>query len=233
MKISDTTMAILKNYASINESLIFREGNRLNTVTNSGNLISFVNVAETFDIEAPIYNLNQFLNTISLFSDPVLDFKSNHVLIKDEGSSSVKYFYASAEVIDIQDREPKMKENILEFILEAEDLQALIKASGVLNLEDLVLSSAGDNLTLSAVDSKNPTSNNFSKIVGDNTLDVDFEFNFKAASLKLIPGNYNVVFSGTTDKSGRQKFLASFSLIDSTLIYYIALDPSSKINKTI
>lgn len=222
MKICENTMTILKNYASINESIIFHPGNILNTVTSAKNVMSFAEVTETFPITAAIYNLNQLINTLGLFDDPDVEFKDTYLIISDD-NNTVKYYYGDDSIINIANTVPKMPDNILEFVLSKDDLSALNKASSVLNLQDLILTPNGDELVLSVTNVDDKTSNSFSRQVGQNTLTGDFNFNFKADTLRLIPGDYTVTIAGK-DK----RYISKFVKTDNSITYYIALDPASK-----
>ena len=222
MKISDQTLAILKNFATINESIVFHDGSILNTVSNAKNLMGFANVAETFPKTAAIYNLNQLLNTLGLFEDPDVEFEDTYLKISDD-NTAVKYFFADESIINISDKQPKMPDTILEFVLTKEDLNALKSAASVLNLPDLVLrpTDSGE-LELQVTDFSNTTSNEFGRTVGDNPLEGDFNLNFKTENMKLIPGDYAVTVAG---KGGR--FIAQFTKTDNKITYFIALDPAS------
>lgn len=224
MKISHDTIAILKNFATINESIIFHKGSVLNTVSNAKNLMGFANVSEKFPKTAAIYNLVQLLNTLNLFDDPEIEFDESFLKISDD-NTAVKYFFADESIINISDKQPKMPDTILEFVLTKEDLAALKSAASVLNLPDLVLRPNDDGqLDLQVTDFANTTSNEFGRVVGDNPLDSAFNFNFKTENMKLVPGDYAVVIGG---KGGR--FIAQFTKTDNTITYYIALDPASSL----
>jgi len=81
MKISKRTLDILKNYASINSNLLVKPGNTLSTISPVKNILSEVEVAENFEVEFGIWDLNKFLGTISLFNDPEFEFDDKSVTI--------------------------------------------------------------------------------------------------------------------------------------------------------
>ena len=84
MKVSDRTTNLLKNYANINQSIEFREGKLLKTVSPLNTILASVEVEEEFPKTFPIYELNRFLGTLSLFNDPELNFDENGVSINDD-----------------------------------------------------------------------------------------------------------------------------------------------------
>ena len=96
MKLSEHTIEVLKNFASINQNLVIKEGSTLTTMSAMKNIVAKADVEESFDKEVAIYDLNEFLASISLFTSPILDFKEGFVTIKEENSpkNSLKYFYS-------------------------------------------------------------------------------------------------------------------------------------------
>jgi len=75
MKLSDNTLNVLKNFAGINNSILVKEGNKLRTISVAKNILAEANITEEFPRDVAIYDLNQFLNGLSLHADPDLDFK--------------------------------------------------------------------------------------------------------------------------------------------------------------
>ena len=62
MKLSKETLSLIKNYASINNNLLFKPGNTLSTIAVSNTIMSSSTVAETFPSEFGIYDVNEFLD---------------------------------------------------------------------------------------------------------------------------------------------------------------------------
>jgi len=100
-------------------------------------------------------------------------------------------------------------------------LSELQKAASVLGVNDMVLSSDGTVIRLEVTDKKNPTSNTFSRIVGEGN-GVSYTMNFKIENLKVLDGNYEVSVSS--------KGISHFKNTDIDLEYFIALEPDSKYN---
>ena len=96
MKLSNHTTSVLKNFATINQNLVIKEGNTITTMSAMKNIVAKADVEETFPQEVAIYDLNEFLASMSLFTSPVLEFSENHVMITEENntSNSLKYFYS-------------------------------------------------------------------------------------------------------------------------------------------
>ena len=101
MKLSNHTTSVLKNFATINQNLVIKEGNEMSTMSAMKNIIARATVEETFPKEIAIYDLNEFLGALSLFSEPILDFSDSYV-IRTEGnkpSTKMKYCYSESTVV--------------------------------------------------------------------------------------------------------------------------------------
>jgi len=216
MKLSESTISILKNFASINQSILVRKGNKLRTISVMKNILAEAEVEETFQKDFAIYDLNQFLNGLSLHQDPELDFSNDtHVVIR-EGKRRVKYFFADPEVIvSPPEKEISLPSRDICFQLEHSQLDKLKKAAAVYQLNDLSVIGDAGVIRLVVRDKKNDTSNEYSIIVGET--DQEFVYNFKVENLKIIPTNYDVVISS--------KLLSQFTNERYNINYYIALEP--------
>ena len=74
MNLTDKTLTVLKNFAGINNSILVKEGNQLRTISVAKNILAEAEIEEDFPRQFGIYDLNQFLNGLSLHQDPDLDF---------------------------------------------------------------------------------------------------------------------------------------------------------------
>ena len=218
MKLSDNALAILKNFAGINNSILVKQGNKLRTISVAKNILAEAEVKESFPKDFAIYDLNQFLNGLGLHQDPDLDFENNsHVIIR-EGKRRVKYFFADPEVIVTPpNKELSLPTEDVSFQLEHSQLDKMIKASAVYQLPDLSVIGEDGVVKLVVRDKKNDTSNDYAVVVGET--DKVFMFNFKVENIKVLPGTYEVVVS--------QKLLSRFTSKNHDLTYYIALEPDS------
>ena len=218
MKLSDNTLNVLKNFAGINNSILVKEGNKLRTISVAKNILAEANISEEFPRDVAIYDRNQFLNGLSLHSDPDLDFTPDSYITIKEGKRRVKYFYADPQVIVAPpEKEITLPTEDVCFQLDSTALDKLLKAAAVYQLPDL--SAIGENGVVKLVvrDKKNDTSNEYAVVVGET--DSVFTFNFRVENIKIIPGAYDVVVSS--------KLLSKFSNTRYDLQYYIALEPDS------
>jgi len=218
MKLSDKTLNILKNFAGINNSILVKQGTQLRTISVAKNILAEAAIEEDFPRDFAVYDLNQFLNGLSLHQDPDLDFSPESYISIKEGKRRVKYFYADPNVIvSPPDKEITLPSDDVHFPLDSTALEKLLKAAAVYQLPDLSAVGEAGVVKLVVRDKKNDTSNEFAVVVGET--DKVFSFNFKVENIKIIPGAYDVVVS--------QKLLSKFTNTNCDLKYYIALEPDS------
>lgn len=128
MKLSQRTNEILKNFSGINNSLLFNEGSVLRTVTEGKTLIAKATVDEEFPRQFAIYDLNQFLGSVSLLEDPDFDFGENSLTAKN-GSGSIRYFYADPSMITTPpEKDLNLPSVEVQFKLSAKTLKSVLQA---------------------------------------------------------------------------------------------------------
>ena len=220
MKLSEHTTSVLKNFATINQNLIIKQGKNLSTMSAMKNIIASATVEEQFPKNVAIYDLNEFLASLSLFTSPVLDFQDNHVLITEENNSknSLKYYYSDPSVVTSPSKMVTMPSKEVTFDMSSNELSKIKRAAGVINAPDLVLEKNGSGSFLTAKDKKNDTANNYSTDITTNS-DGTYKFYFKTENLKLMDGDYDVEVSS--------KNISHFSSKSKDVEYFIALEPES------
>ena len=219
MKLSDKTLTLLKNFRTINQSILFKKGSSLKTISVMKNILAEATIDEDLPTDFGIYDLNQFLNGLGLHQNPDLDFENQgHVVIR-EGKSRTKYFFADPQVIVTPpDKEIKLTTEDVSFVLSTSQLDKLLKAAAIYQLPDLAVIGEAGVVKIVVRDKKNDTSNDFSIVVGET--ESEFSFNFKVENIKILPGTYDVVVC--------KQLLSRFTCQDYDLTYYIALEPDSK-----
>ena len=218
MKLSDKTLTLLKNFSTISQSILFKHGSSLRTISVMKNILAEAQIDEEIPKDFGIYDLNQFLNGLALHQKPELDFEDDSYVIIKEGRSRSKYFFADPKVIVTPpDKEITLPDETVSFELSTSQLDKLLKAAAIYQLPDLCVVGGEGVVKVLVRDKKNDTSNDFSIVVGET--DSTFSFNFKVENIKIVPGTYNVVVS--------QKLLSRFTCQNYALKYYIALEPDS------
>lgn len=220
IKLSKKTLEILKNFASINSNILVNPGNVITTISPVKNVLAEAKVEEHFDTAFGIWDMNKFLGTVSLFSDPEFEFHEKYVTISGSNGSSVKYFYCEPKLLTTPTKKIQMPAGVVQFKLTQKTFNELQKAASVLQLSDIAVRSNNGRMELVALDKNDDSSNNYSVDLGKT--DADFEFYFKVENLKLMAGDYSVEIT--------EKIVSKFSHETFDLSYWIALEPDSKYN---
>lgn len=219
MKLSETTLSVLKNFSNINQSILFKQGNQLRTISVMKNILAEATIDDKFPKDFGIYDLTQFLNGLSLHQSPELDFSNDSYVKISEGKMRSKYFFSDPTVIVTPpDKDIVIPSVDVQFELKTQQLDRLLKAAAVYQLPDLSVVGEAGVVKLVVHNKKNDTSNDFSIIVGETNN--EFSFNFKVENIKILPGTYEISIS--------KKLLSEFNSKDRNLKYYIALEPDSK-----
>ena len=216
--ISKSTIEVLKNFCSINKSIVIKPGNKVSTLSINKNILAIADVEESFDSQISIYDLGVFLGGLSLFDSPKIDTtQSNYVTVSDQrGKSKTRFFYADPDVIvQPPEKEIQIPSSDVKFRLEAGVLQQLQRAASVYQLPDLCLFCSDGTMNLCVTDKKNDTSNSYSVEVGES--EDEFCYCFKVENLKLLAGDYNVTIS--------KQNVALFQ--GDGIKYFIALEPNN------
>lgn len=216
MKLSDNTLSVLKNFASINQGIKITEGNTLSTISPLKTLLSKATISDKFDKNFCIYDLNRFLSTLSLFKEPELEFSESAVVIKG-GNQKITYRFCDEKVIvAAPSKEIQFPTAEVQFDLTQEALGQAVKATGVLGLPEIAIVGEAGKLYLRAVNSKDVGSDEFSEQIGE-TPHV-FTAVFKPEYLsKILPANYKVEVSS--------KKISRFTA--DNVVYWIATESNS------
>ena len=219
--LSKKTLDVLKNFSTINSSIVFRKGSTVRTISNAENILAKFTGEEVFPSDFAIYDLSQFLSGISLFNDPQLEFTSTDFVSIRGGRQSAKYYFSDPEITlkSAPEKNVNFPGADLQFNLTGEELIQLQKASAVYSLPDLTFQSEEglDTIKLILRDKENDTSNTYDLTVagcstGTYSLDVKIE------NIRLLPGDYSVKVS--------QHLISEWTNTNVDLTYYIALEPA-------
>ena len=238
IQLSKKTIDLLRNFSTINKSILIQPGKFLQTMSVNKNIIAMGQIAEKIPEQMAIYDLPLFLGALSLFKKPWLHFPDNKkVVIYDEETKGKTVFYYSDPEIIVRPPEfnPNLPQQELMFDLPQNDITQLLQAAKVYGVEDLCINGYAREFSICVRDKKNNTSNVFSlplkKVVFDQSPREEggeqykvtperqeFCYCFKVENLKLLDATYHITLS--------QKNIANFtSLSHSELNYFIALEP--------
>jgi hypothetical protein len=219
MKVNEKTINVLRNYANINQSIEFREGNVLKTVSPLNTILASVEIEEEFPRTFPIYELNRFLGTLALFQNPELDFTDNGVTISDSNHEATYRYCGSSSMFQTPpEKNITFPDAEVEFQLTQEVFKKTINAANTLGLPEVVIEGNGTETRIVVSDTGNTTSDVFSTGVGPT--DKTFRMIFKTENLnKIMEGTYDVKLSS--------KRISHFKRTTDTLQYWIALEQNS------
>ena len=240
IQLSKKTIDILRNFSTINKSILIKSGKWVETMSVNKNIIAMTQVSEAFPEDMAIYDLPLFLGALSLFKKPWLHFPDDKkVIIYDEDTQGKTVFYYSDPEIIVTppDFNTNLPDVELMFDLPHSDINQLLQAAKVYGVEDLCVNGYQGEYSICVRDNKNKTSNVFSlplkKVIFEQAPREDdpnskpykltperqtFCYCFKVENLKLLDAGYHVTIS--------QKGIANFgSLSHSDLNYFIALEP--------
>ena len=239
IQLSKKTIDLLRNFSTINKSILIQPGKFLQTMSVNKNIIAMGQIAENIPEQMAIYDLPLFLGALSLFKKPWLHFPDNKkVVVYDEETKGKTVFYYSDPEIIVRPPEfnPNLPQQELMFDLPQTDITQLLQAAKVYGVEDLCINGYRQEYSICVRDKKNNTSNVFSlplkKVVFDQTPREEggeqykvtperqeFCYCFKVENLKMLDATYHITLS--------QKNIANFtSLSHSELDYFIALEPN-------
>ena len=219
MQLSSDTVAILKNFSDINQNILVKPGNTLQTISTLKNILASADIKEKFDSEFAIYNLPEFLRAYDLFDKSELKFNgAQNMVIKDaNGRQSIKYYFADKSVVVSPTKTISMPDKYVTFTLKKENFAKLMRGVTTLNLPDIAVKGDGKEISIVAIDKKTP-SNDYSIVVGES--DKKFTAYFKTENFKMIEDDYDVAIS----KAKISHFINKSKPIQ----YWIAIEPDSE-----
>lgn len=219
MKFSEKTLTVMKNFTTINPSLAFSKGSLLRTMSPHKTVIAFAEVDTEFPGDAVVYDMSRFLATLGLYEKPEVDFGKKAFVIS-EGRRKNTYVYADKSmIITAPENEPKFPTADIEVTVNWDDLQAVTKAAGVLQLPEIAFVGEEGKVYLRAIDSSGASPDQFGVELADT--DDTFQLILKTENIKVLPLNYEVSLSA--------KGISRFS--GEGVRYYIAVEQKSTYNK--
>lgn len=214
MKFSSETLSVLKNFSTINPSIVFKPGSVVRTISPQKTVMAAATIGETVETQAGVYDLSRFLSTLALFENPDVMFGQDRFTIKG-GASTLSYTYTSEALMvtppekDIVVPDPEVSVNI-----KWQDIESVRQAAGVLQLPEIAFIGDGSTITMSAVDSKTSTADNYNTVVAEGVSTDPFNMIIKTDNLKLVPADYEVTLSS--------KGMAHFK--SSKVQYWVAIE---------
>lgn len=215
MKLSENTLAVLKNFAGINSSVILNKGNVQRTIHTENQVFVEAKIEDSFPLDKfGIYDLNQFIGTISALNNPELTFENEYVTL-DDGDIQIKYYACSPNLIvsPPDNKQLVMTNPEITFKITAAHLSKMLKISNLNNLPNISVLGQDGGLFFKAHDRKVSDSNYALFRIGDYD-GKNFIVSFKTLNLRMILDDYNVEiiiggFSCWTNKNDTLKYFVA------------------------
>lgn len=218
MKLSDNTMAVLKNFASINPGLVVKPGSTVRTISSNKAILAEATLAETFPNEFGVYDLNKVLGVLSQSkSGPEVEFQKDFLVCSSVGKVRLRYTPASL-ILTPPNKNINIPSYDVKFKLSAEVLNWIFSTASILKCPNIVVESEGKgkDINIWAMDVKGEIVDDASVKV-DGKTDIAFTAVLKVENLKVIPGAYDVEVSSV----GVSKFTGS------NVTYWIAIEQAT------
>ena len=221
MEISGNTINILKNFAAVNSNFVIKPGNSIMTISEAKNVLAEATIPEEFDKEIGIYDLQEFLNVLSLVEQPRVRFEDNYMNISGiSGRETIKYYYADTDMLTTPTKPITMPDIDVSFTLDQSTLSNIKRAASVLGHGQLIIEPDNGSVKLSVVDLENTTANIYSiSVDGEYKTNNSFKFVINIANLKMIADDYQVDISS--------KLISQFTNTSDSLKYWVALEKTS------
>ena len=220
MNLTSDTISVLKNFSDINQNILVKPGNKVQTISTMKNILAEAEVTEKFESEFAIYDLPEFLRSVELFDKPDLKFNGGGYvnIAESNANQSIKYFFADKSVIVAPNKSINMPDKFVTFTLKKDQFTKLLKGVTTLNLPDVAVKGDGKKIKLVCTDKKNKSSNEYSVDVGES--DKKFTAYFKTENFKQIVDDYDVAISKAK--------ISHFVNRNKSVQYWIALEPDSE-----
>jgi hypothetical protein len=222
MKLSDNTISVLKNFSTINQSLLFKTGNVIKTLSVLKTVFAEVTVDENFDKDFALYDLNKLLAKLSLYKDADIALESDRLIVSTDNKKKSDYIkYCSPQTIVSPPNYKSVSINSVDcsFKLEKEDLDWMRRSAGISSSPHFVFESDGQKILFTATDVDDDSADQSKIELGTATSRNKFRVVLKVENIKLIDGSYNVEVS--------KKGVAKFTHTQLPLHYVIAIESKS------
>ena len=219
MKLSESTVTVLKNFSGINQSLLFKTGNVLRTISPMKTVYVEATVNENFSKEFALFDLNKLLAKISLYKDAELDFSDDRVVIATQNKKRSDYIkYCTPKVIVTPpEKQISLGDVDCTFTLTQEDLEWMRKSAGISGSPNFVFESDGTTVNFIATDVKDDAADQSKIEIG--LSDKVFRVVMKVENFKMMDGSYDVEVS--------RRGMASFTNKNVAIKYFIAIEAAN------
>lgn len=220
MELSEDTLSVMRNFATINSNIVIEEGNVLKTISESKTVLARAELTESLPRTFGIYELPEFLSVMGLVDQARLDFDTDFVTVSDQsGRSKIKYFYSEPDILTKPTKDIVMPATEVQFVLDRGTMSKIRKAAMVLGHGEVMVTSTDGVVSLTVADNDDSTSNAFSIEVEGTSETDNLRAILSIGDLKMVDGDYEVSLSS--------KLISHFVNKESNMQYWVALQKNS------
>lgn len=215
MKLSENTLAVLKNFSEINESIVLKQGKEIQTISLSNHIMGNAKIPEEIPIEFGIYSLATFLSNVNLMGDDCnIDFDGDKLILSNSEGYSIEFCGAEPSLIHHPTKKISFNSSDVDFVLPNDKFQKMIRVAALNKLDNLAVSGSSEGLFIKVFDKSGATHNTGKLKIGDWD-GQEFESVFSVSHLKILPLDYKVSvnFGG----------IAQLVSTDGVITYYVSL----------
>lgn len=221
MKFTKATIEILKNFATINTSIMLQPGQFVMTKSINGVAYAEANIPDTIDTPLGIYDLPSFLSILMQFgedSEVTTDPQTQKIVISNKRA---KVMCTDADASTIVSPKKRLQMPVADVIFELaeKDLNDITKISRTVGADMVAITTRDGRLFADAFSSEDQSKQTrYSLDIGEYDGQHKFSFVLNLANFKMLPGSYKVMISS----KGAAKFESD------TASYVIVLETSSE-----
>lgn len=222
MKLSNETLSVLKNFAGINSNIVLNPGQTVKTMAESKTIMAAATIAEEIPAQIGVYDLNEFLGVVNMFTDPDLVFDNEFKSVRvTQEKRAVKYFFSEPSILTSPSKDISMPPCPVSFTLTAEEMSNIRKAASALGVTDCVIKcEPGSTPQLIVTDTKDSTSNSYEIDLDESVgQGVTCKFIFNIGNFKFVADDYEVSIS--------DKLISNFKAKNTPIEYWVALEKNS------
>lgn len=218
MKLSEFSLAVLKNFASINSGVVLQSGHVQRTMSPEKSILVEVELDDNVPAKFGIYDLNQFLGNVTTLDNPELDFTEKELSMTDDTFKLIYRPCAPELIISPPDKKLVIDNPDVTFDLNNTTLTKILRLASMNGLPNLSVVGKNGELSVMVHERANDASNQAMTKIGEYT-GTDFMASFKTENLKMLPDDYTV--------DVKLNAFAKFTSKTRKLTYFIALEVKS------
>lgn len=217
MQFNDKVIEILGNFGTINQSIVFKPGNTISTMSPMKTMLAKAKTDLTFTDTFGIYELQRFVALISKLVNPTIRLENKRLIISADNEEETEWATCVASLVVTPPEKgiALPEEDIFEFTLTADTMKRVQGVIPIISSPHTAFSGDKGGFYIEGIDVKNSGSHRYRKKLGDT--DKTFRMVFETDNLKLLPRDYTVRISA--------KGLSHFQAED--VEYYIAVEQTS------